>query len=331
MIIGLTGSLAAGKGVVSNFLKENGFVYLSLSDELREIAKERKIELTRNNLQDLGNKLREEYGSGVLAEKVLNKIKNQEYKKAIVDGIRNPAEINVLRKIKNFSLISVDAPREMRFKRLIERNRESDPKTLEDFVKVDDRDKGVGETQTGQAVAECISQANYNLVNSRSLEEMHEKVRKLYLDIKRKIPRPSWDEYFIEIAKKVSARSTCLRRKYGAVIVKDNIIVSTGYNGSARGLENCIDKGTCKREEMNIPSGERYELCEGVHAEQNAIINGAPERMKDSKIYIAGSEADGNDANANPCKLCDRAIRNAQIKEEIYQDKDNGKIIRKLL
>ncbi len=136
--------------------------------------------------------------------------------------------------------------------------------------------------------------------------------------------RPEWDEYFIEIAKVVSSRSTCLRREYGAVIVKDRVIISTGYNGSPRGIDNCIDTGVCTREELNIPSGERYELCEAVHAEQNAIINAPPERMKGATIYIAGFEEDRSYASGKPCKLCDRMIRNAQIKEVIYLAKDGA-------
>jgi dCMP deaminase len=125
--------------------------------------------------------------------------------------------------------------------------------------------------------------------------------------------RPDWDNYFIEIAKVVSSRSTCLRRKYGAVIVKDKVIISSGYNGSPRGMVNCIDTGTCTRKELNIPSGERYELCEAVHA--------PPDRMKGSTIYIAGFEEDKSFAGGKPCKLCDRMIRNAQIKEVVYLDK----------
>ncbi len=139
--------------------------------------------------------------------------------------------------------------------------------------------------------------------------------------------RPDWDSYFIEVAKVVSSRSTCLRRKYGAVIVKDKVIISTGYNGAPRGVENCIDTQKCKRRELNIPSGERYELCEAVHAEQNAIINGSPERMKDATIYIAGFEEDGTLADGVPCKLCDRMIRNAQIAEVIYLRSD-GSIVK---
>jgi dCMP deaminase len=141
---------------------------------------------------------------------------------------------------------------------------------------------------------------------------------------KDKLKRPDWDEYFLEIAKVVSSRSTCLRRRYGAVIVKDNVIVSTGYNGAPRGSINCIDRGSCKRRDLNIPSGERYELCEAVHAEQNAIINGPPERMKDATIYIAGFEDDGSLADGKPCMLCQRMIGNAMIKEVVYLTKDNS-------
>ena len=136
--------------------------------------------------------------------------------------------------------------------------------------------------------------------------------------------RPDWDNYFIEIAKVVSSRATCLRRKYGAVIVKDRVIISTGYNGSPRGIDNCIDTGKCTRQELNIPSGERYELCEAVHAEQNAIINAPPERRKGAVIYVAGFEEDGSFANGKPCKLCDRMIRNAQILEVIYLSNNGG-------
>lgn len=139
--------------------------------------------------------------------------------------------------------------------------------------------------------------------------------------------RPGWDEYFIEIAKIVSSRSTCIRRRYGAVIVKDSVIISTGYNGAPRGSINCVDIQKCKRKELNIPAGERYELCEAVHAEQNAIINGSPERMKDAIIYIAGFEEDNLYADGRPCLLCRRMIRNAQIKEVVYLLRD-GSIVK---
>ena len=134
--------------------------------------------------------------------------------------------------------------------------------------------------------------------------------------------RPGWTEYFLNIAKAVGMRATCLRRLYGAVIVKDNIIISTGYNGAPRGVVNCIDVKRCQRDECNVPKGERYELCEAVHAEQNAIINADPEKMKGATIYIVGVNADGSLASGQPCLLCRRMIRNAMIAKVVYQEKD---------
>ena len=138
--------------------------------------------------------------------------------------------------------------------------------------------------------------------------------------MKQVLKRPDWTEYFLKTAEVIGTRATCLRRKYGAVIVKDNIIVSTGYNGAPRGEENCIDIGVCKREEMQVPKGERYELCVGVHAEQNAIINGEPSRLKGATIYVVGINADGTYASGEPCLLCRRMIKNAMIENVVYID-----------
>ena len=138
--------------------------------------------------------------------------------------------------------------------------------------------------------------------------------------------RPAWDEYFLEIAQVVSKRSTCLRRRYGAVIVKDNIIVSTGYNGAPRGESNCSDTGLCRREELHVPKGERYELCVSVHAEQNALINADPAEMNGATIYVAGYNMDNTFASGEPCLLCRRMIRNAMIAKVVYYDQ-GGRIV----
>ena len=135
--------------------------------------------------------------------------------------------------------------------------------------------------------------------------------------------RPDWDEYFLNIAQEVGKRSTCLRRRYGAIIVKDNIIISTGYNGSPRGEANCIETGLCERERLHVPKGERYELCVAVHGEQNAIINADPLKMQGATIYIVGiNVADGSFASGAPCLLCRRMIKNAQISTVIYREKN---------
>lgn len=122
------------------------------------------------------------------------------------------------------------------------------------------------------------------------------------------------DEYYISIAEAVLQRSTCLRRRYGAVIVKDDEIISTGYNGSPRGEKNCIDIGYCNREHLNIPKGQRYEECVAVHAEQNACLSARRSDLIGSTIYIAGREVKTwENADPTPCKLCNRTLKNAGI------------------
>lgn len=136
--------------------------------------------------------------------------------------------------------------------------------------------------------------------------------------------RPGWTEYFLDIAKAVGRRATCLRRRYGAIIVKDKIIISTGYNGAPRGEANCIDTGLCERERRNVPKGQNYELCVAVHAEQNAIINADPQRLEGADIYIVGFNADGTLASGKPCLLCRRMLRNARLARAIYYESDGS-------
>ena len=122
--------------------------------------------------------------------------------------------------------------------------------------------------------------------------------------------RPSWDTYFIEITKIVATRSTCLRRQVGAVIVKDNHIITTGYNGAPKGMAHCVDLGGCMRERLNIPSGTRQELCRATHAEQNAIIQAA----------VLGVSIDGGTCYVtdSPCSLCAKMLINAGIKRVVF-------------
>lgn len=128
------------------------------------------------------------------------------------------------------------------------------------------------------------------------------------------MPRPTKDEYYFKIASIVLERGTCLRRNYGAVIVRDDQIISTGYTGSPRGGRNCCDLGTCRRNEMNVPQGERYELCESVHAELNAIIHAGRERCNNATVYIVGKDmSTGALISTPPCDMCTRAIINAGI------------------
>ena len=138
--------------------------------------------------------------------------------------------------------------------------------------------------------------------------------------------------YYLDLAEIVSQRGTCLRKQYGAVIVKNDEVVSTGYVGAPRGRANCIDLGFCIREQLKVPRGERYELCRSVHAEANAIISAARERMLGASLYLTGIDLKDNSnfvQNANPCSMCKRLIINAGI-EMVYirDDKDNYRMIK---
>jgi dCMP deaminase len=124
--------------------------------------------------------------------------------------------------------------------------------------------------------------------------------------------RPTWDEYFMSIAKLASERSTCLRRKVGAVIVRDKQVVATGYNGAPKGIAHCEEKGGCLRQKLNVPSGERHELCRALHAEQNAIIQAATsgQSIDGATIYITHQ----------PCVICAKMIINAGIRKIIVEE-----------
>lgn len=131
--------------------------------------------------------------------------------------------------------------------------------------------------------------------------------------------RPKKDLYYLSIAKMVSMRSTCLRRQYGAVIVKNDEIIATGYNGAPRGMNNCSDLGYCKRAVLGVPHGSQYELCKSVHAEMNAIISAARKDMIGSTMYLYGEE-DGEPITAEPCDICNRLIINAGIVNVVALD-----------
>lgn len=133
-----------------------------------------------------------------------------------------------------------------------------------------------------------------------------------------KIARRDKINYYLDIAETVLERGTCLRRNYGAVIVKNDEIVSTGYTGSPRGKKNCCDTGKCKRQELNVPRGQRYELCKSVHAEANAIISAPGQDMIGAILYLVGKETDGNYVKGTePCLICNRLIINAGIEKVI--------------
>jgi dCMP deaminase len=307
MIIGLTGKNASGKGEVAKFLTSRNFVYFSLSDAIREELKRQGKAVTRENLIQMGNELRRQFGPGVLADRILAQMETD--KNYTVDSIRNPQEVERLRKRKDFVLVDVAASQEIRFKRIRERNRENDPRTFEDFLRFEAKEES--ENPEEQQLGKTGALRDIVLENNGSLEELQEKTLELVQKIARSLYRPDWDEYFMAIAKTVAMRSSCIKRKVAAVIVKENRIISTGYNGTPRGIPNC-NSGGCPRCNSMTPSGHGLDECICSHAEENSITQAAYHgvSIKGGTIYITYS----------PCLTCAKMIINSGIQEVVYNE-----------
>lgn len=185
IIIGVVGQIACGKGVLKDYLiNKFDFSSFSLSSIVHNEAKKRGIkEVTRKQLQDIGNDLRKKYGRDVLAKKALEIIKKSKNSRWVIEGIRNPAEVELLKKQKNFTLIGIKSKRTLRFQRLLKRAKPWDPKTWEQFLKVDRRDLGKGEQSIGQQVGKCLAYCDYVLTNNKDKQDFERKVNKILTKI----------------------------------------------------------------------------------------------------------------------------------------------------
>ncbi len=180
-IVGVVGQIASGKGILVKYLtKRLGFISFSLSFIVHEELKNKNIkEFSRKTLQDIGDDLRKRYGNDVLARRAVKIFLKQGRNRVVIEGIRNPGEIEYLKTLPNFILIGVKAKRELRFKRLLARVKPWDPKTYKDFLKVDRRDIGVGQQKSGQQVGECLAFCDYVLTNNKDVKDFQKKVKEL--------------------------------------------------------------------------------------------------------------------------------------------------------
>lgn len=305
MIIGLTGKNGAGKGEVLKVLEKSGFHPYSLSDIIREEVAKKNLPVTRDILIETGNKLRLEGGASILAEKLMAKLDPE--KNYVVDSIRNSEEVRSLRRRPDFSLVKVLASPQIRFQRIKDRKRENDPQTLEAFMALEKTEAKGGAHE--QQIDHTEALADYEIYNEGTLDELTKNARDLVRQIALGAERPSWDVYFMDIAKMVALRSNCLKRKVAAVIVKDKRIISTGYNGTPRGIKNC-NEGGCPRCHSFGESGANLGECLCSHAEENSIVQASYHgvSLKDATLYTTFS----------PCLLCTKMIINSGIREVVY-------------
>jgi len=314
MILGVTGWYAAGKDTVAEFLVEKNFYHFSLSDFIREEAKKRKISITRDNLIKLGIELRNTHGSSALAQKAMKNVKDGE--NYVITSIRNVEEAKLVLGPEDSILIEVTAPIQERLRRIVKRDRENDPKTMGELKSKEKQESS--DDPVGQQLHRVNRMAKVKLGNDGSLDQLKVKIDRLVKDYLYKLQpgRPSWDKYFMDVAEIIKLRSTCLSAKKGSVLVKDRRVISTGYNGSPKGIRHC-NKGGClrctQRHLGNIKSGVYSEPCVCCHSEENAIVQAA----------VHGISTDGSTlyTTFTPCVACAKMIINAGVKEVI------GKII----
>ena len=306
MILGISGPNGAGKGEVVAWLQARSFYPLSLSDVVRDELRARGETETRDRMIETGQALRREGGPGVLADRLVAAIlPDRNY---VIDSIRHPAEVDALRRASpHFRLLWVEAAMATRLERLRARGRGGDPTTLSELEAVEARELGSPDPNAQQLLA-VRDRADFTLTNDTTLADLHDATQRVLARCLH-FERPGWDEYFMSIARVVASRSNCVKRKVGAVIARDRRIVSTGYNGTPRGVKNC-NEGGCPRCNTFANEGTRLDECLCSHGEENAITQAAYHgvTVKAATIYTTFC----------PCLMCTKMIINSGIEEVVY-------------
>lgn len=306
MILGIAGLYASGKGEAVDFLVARSFAAFSLSDVIREELGRRGESETRERMIEVGNALRSAEGPGALARRLLPRL--QRDRNHVIDSIRHPAEVEVLRGAgQQFRLVWIEAAEPTRLARIRARARPGDPESLEELRRLEGLELGSDDPATQQLLA-VKALADDVIVNDGAVAELHEQLHRL-LRSNLSFERPDWDEYFMSIARVVAARSNCVKRKVAALITVDRRIIATGYNGTPRGVTNC-NEGGCPRCNSFAPGGADLGECLCSHAEENAITQSAYHgvSVRGGTVYTTFC----------PCLMCTKMIINAGLAEVVY-------------
>ncbi len=320
MIIGLTGTLGAGKTTFVDVLKALGFGHYSVRGFLSEELERRGLPVTRKNMVNVANELRKKFGSGYIAEQLYERARKHGGD-CVLESIRTLGEVDALKARDEFFLIGVDADRKERYKRIKERNSETDKISFEDFVAQEEREMH-SDDPNKQNIRACMDRADYFFYTDydrteKSIEAFTTGKWSFIGLINDPRRRPSDGEVFMRQAYEWGQRSTCLRRRVGAVISLETIQISQGYNGAVRNARHCDEVG-CIRQQRNIPSGQMAELCRGAHAEQNAVINAG----RSGRSVIGATMYCTN----FPCNFCAKDIVQSGIKLLLYWQAYNDEL-----
>lgn len=330
MIIGITGTLAAGKGTIVDYLKQKGFKHYSVREFLIEEIKRLGLEINRDSMVLVANELRERNSPSFIVEELYKRAKliNED---VIIESLRTPGEVKSLKKEKDFFLFAIDANPDIRYSRAIERASETDNIDFETFI-TNEKREWTNTDPSKQNIKECVEMADFRFQNNGTMEELFEKVNRVLEKIdqfsknkKQEVSARkdyiSWDEYFMGIALLSAQRSKDPSTQVGACIVDEqNRIVGAGYNGAPRGM---LDDDFPWAREGDFENTKYAYVC---HAELNAILNSTKESLNGCTIYVA----------LFPCNECAKAIVQSGIKRVVYlsdkyADLPSSKVSRKIL
>ena len=308
--IGITGTLGAGKGTIVDYLvKEKGFVHFSVRDFITQEIERRGMPVNRDSMTIVGNDLRKQHSPSYITDE-LYKQAQETGKNCIIESVRTPLEVSELRKHSKFYLFAIDADAKVRYERIVVRGSSTDNVSFETFIANEQREM-TSDDPNKQNLKACIEQADYLFSNDGNFEDLHQKIEEVLDKIMYK--RPSWDEYFMELANTASKRATCDRGRSGCVIVKNRHVLVTGYVGSPAGLPHCDEVGHLFSKTIHNDGTISNHCIRTVHAEQNAICQAARRgiALEGATLYC----------RMTPCRTCAMLIINCGIKRVVCERK----------
>lgn len=311
-IIGITGTIGAGKGTIVEYLQKQGFSHYSVRNFLTKEILKRGMEVNRDSMTMVGNDLRTQYGPAYIVETLYDTAATVG-KDCVIESIRTPGEIDSLRKKPHFHLFAIDADPLLRYERILARNSETDHVDYATFIANEQREMNNIDPNK-QNLKTCIEKADHVFQNNGTIEELFKQVSQVLSNMKQGTHlRPDWDIYFMELANTVAMRATCDRGRSGCVIVKDKQILVTGYVGSPTGLPHCDEVGHLFRKYIHEDGSTTNHCVRTVHAEQNAICQAAKRgiALNGATLYC----------RMTPCRTCAMLIINCGIKRVVCERK----------
>ena len=308
--IGITGTLGAGKGTIVDYLqKEKGCSRCSARAFRIDEIKARGMEVDRDSMTLVGNDLRAQHSPSWIIEQLYQQAQASG-KNCIIESIRTPGEVDALRSKPNFYLFAVDAAPRVRYDRAVLRGSETDHIDYDTFLANEQREMDNADPNK-QNLKYCIQQADYCFDNNGTIDDLNQQVEQVLGKIMYR--RPSWDEYFMELANTASKRATCDRGRSGCVIVKDRQLLVTGYVGSPSGLPHCDEVGHLFRKTIEADGRITTHGVRTVHAEQNAICQAARRgiALNGATLYC----------RTTPGRTCAMLIINGGIKRVVCERK----------